>query len=84
MFEPVHGSAPDIAGQSKANPLAAILSMAMLLQQTGLVKDDSTLTAAGDSLEEAVAKVCPQFAGQNLDRLAMATPQVTDLVLAEL
>ena len=31
MFEPVHGTAPDIAGQQKANPLAAILSAAMML-----------------------------------------------------
>ena len=34
MFEPVHGSAPDIAGSGTANPLAAILSAAMLLRQT--------------------------------------------------
>jgi 3-isopropylmalate dehydrogenase len=32
LYEPVHGSAPDIAGQDKANPLAAILSVAMLLE----------------------------------------------------
>jgi 3-isopropylmalate dehydrogenase len=32
MFEPCHGSAPDIAGQNKANPLATILSLAMLLR----------------------------------------------------
>src|SRR5262249_53063135 len=35
MFEPVHGSAPDIAGQQKANPIAAILSAAMLLDFLG-------------------------------------------------
>lgn len=38
MFEPVHGSAPDIAGQGKANPTAAILSVAMLLAHLG--RDD--------------------------------------------
>jgi 3-isopropylmalate dehydrogenase len=32
LYEPVHGSAPDIAGQDRANPLAAILSAAMLLE----------------------------------------------------
>jgi len=32
LFEPIHGSAPDIAGQDKANPLAAILSVAMMLR----------------------------------------------------
>ncbi len=36
MFEPVHGSAPDIAGQSKADPTAAILSAAMLCAHLGL------------------------------------------------
>jgi 3-isopropylmalate dehydrogenase len=35
MFEPVHGSAPDIAGQNKANPVAAILSAAMMLEFLG-------------------------------------------------
>jgi len=35
MFEPVHGSAPDIAGQNKANPLAAILSAAMMCDFLG-------------------------------------------------
>ena len=36
MFEPVHGSAPDIAGKQKADPTAAILSAAMLCQHLGL------------------------------------------------
>ena len=36
MFEPVHGSAPDIAGQGKADPTATILSVAMLLDHLGL------------------------------------------------
>lgn len=35
MFEPVHGSAPDIAGQQKANPVAAILATAMMLEHLG-------------------------------------------------
>ena len=35
MFEPVHGSAPDIAGQNKAHPTAAVLSLAMLLDHVG-------------------------------------------------
>jgi 3-isopropylmalate dehydrogenase len=34
LYEPIHGSAPDIAGQSKANPLAAIMTVAMLLEHT--------------------------------------------------
>jgi 3-isopropylmalate dehydrogenase len=48
MFEPVHGSAPDIAGKSKADPTAAILSAALLCQHMGL-------TAEATRIEEAVA-----------------------------
>ena len=51
VFEPVHGSAPDIAGQDKANPIAQILSAAMMLKY-GL---NQPLAAA--SLEKAVEKV---------------------------
>src|SRR5712671_5472370 len=48
MFEPVHGSAPDIAGQSKADPTAAILSAALLLSHLGLAD-------AAARVEQAVA-----------------------------
>lgn len=48
MYEPVHGSAPDIAGQGIANPLATILSAAMMLRYT------FNLGAAADSIEQAV------------------------------
>lgn len=46
MFEPVHGSAPDIAGQQKADPTAAILSVALLLNHLGLREDADRLTRA--------------------------------------
>jgi 3-isopropylmalate dehydrogenase len=49
MFEPVHGSAPDIAGQQKADPTAAILSAAMLCEHVGL-------TAEAARIEQAVAE----------------------------
>ena len=49
MFEPVHGSAPDIAGQQKADPTAAVLSVAMLLDHLGH-KDEAA------RVEAAVAK----------------------------
>jgi 3-isopropylmalate dehydrogenase len=51
LYEPVHGSAPDIAGQDAANPLAAILSSAMLLEHS------LQLPAAAASIREAVAAV---------------------------
>jgi len=46
MFEPVHGSAPDIAGQQKADPTAAILSTALLLDHLGLPEAASKVEAA--------------------------------------
>jgi len=54
MYEPCHGSAPDIAGQGKANPLATILSVAMMLRYS---LDES---AAADRIEAAVQKVLDQ------------------------
>jgi 3-isopropylmalate dehydrogenase len=46
MFEPVHGSAPDIAGQQKADPTAAILSVALLLDHLGLTEQAARVRAA--------------------------------------
>lgn len=46
MFEPVHGSAPDIAGQQKADPTAAILSAALLLEHLGHAESASRITTA--------------------------------------
>src|SRR6202035_5122066 len=46
MFEPVHGSAPDIAGKGIANPLAAILSVEMLLNHLGLTKSGTAVRKA--------------------------------------
>jgi 3-isopropylmalate dehydrogenase len=54
MYEPVHGSAPDISGQDKANPLATILSVAMMLRHS---LDQS---AAADRIEQAVEDVLNQ------------------------
>lgn len=46
MFEPVHGSAPDIAGQQKADPTAAILSAALLLEHNGFSEQASAIQSA--------------------------------------
>ncbi|QFU76197.1 3-isopropylmalate dehydrogenase [Halioglobus maricola] len=54
MYEPCHGTAPDIAGQGKANPLATILSAAMMLRYT-LASPE-----AADAIEAAVSKVLDQ------------------------
>ena len=54
MYEPVHGSAPDIAGQDKANPMATILSAAMMLRYT------FGLLAEAEAIENAVKAVLDQ------------------------
>lgn len=46
MFEPVHGSAPDIAGQQKADPTAAILSVSLMLDHLGLAKEAAAVEQA--------------------------------------
>lgn len=51
LYEPVHGSAPDIAGQGKANPLGAILTAAMILRHSAGLEQDAT------AIETAVVKV---------------------------
>jgi len=54
MYEPCHGTAPDIAGQGKANPLATILSVAMMLRYTLACPE------AAEAIEDAVSAVLDQ------------------------
>jgi len=66
MFEPIHGSAPDIAGQNKANPTAAIQSAAMLLRHIGEV-------SSADRLEAAIATALAKGqSGKSTDEIAKA------------
>ncbi len=69
MYEPAHGSAPDIAGQNKANPLATILSAAMMLRYTFGLNEEAT------RIEKAVIKVLDQ--GYRTADLAKSTEKVT-------
>lgn len=78
LYEPIHGSAPDIAGQNKANPLATILSAAMMLRYS------LNLPAQADRIEAAVAKALAGGArGADLGG-SMSTVQIGDAVLAAL
>ncbi|MFW9889540.1 MAG: isocitrate/isopropylmalate dehydrogenase family protein [Candidatus Thorarchaeota archaeon] len=54
MFEPVHGSAPDIAGRNIANPLAAILSSAMMFEWLGTKHNDKAPIYAAEQIRKAV------------------------------
>jgi 3-isopropylmalate dehydrogenase len=53
LYEPVHGSAPDIAGQGRANPLAAILSAAMMLRHS--FSDDASASRIEKAVEDTLA-----------------------------
>src|SRR5262245_2747442 len=78
MFEPVHGSAPDIAGRGVANPLAAILS-------AGLLLDHLNLPRAAAAVRQAVAKVLKAGTPRTPDLSGNAkTSAVTEAVLAYL
>jgi len=57
IFEPVHGSAPDIAGRNAANPNSMLLSAGMMLDWLGEKFGDSNCLAAAGSLETAVVRV---------------------------
>ena len=69
LYEPIHGSAPDIAGQDKANPLATILSLAMMFRYTFGRADVS------DRIEAAVRKVLAQ--GKRTGDIALPGEQIT-------
>jgi len=68
MFEPVHGSAPDIAGQAKANPIAAILSGALMLDFLG-----------EDNAAARIVKACEVATGTE-----GSTSEIADAVIANL
>jgi 3-isopropylmalate dehydrogenase len=69
MFEPVHGSAPDIAGQGKADPTATVLSIAMMLDHLGY-------TGAAKKIDDAVAADLASRTG------ARSTSQIGDALAA--
>jgi 3-isopropylmalate dehydrogenase len=82
MYEPIHGSAPDIAGQGIANPLATILSVAMMLRYS---LDQAALA---DAIEQAVGRVLDRGL-RTPDIMAdgcreVGTVEMGDAVLAEL
>jgi 3-isopropylmalate dehydrogenase len=78
LYEPIHGSAPDIAGQGLANPMATILSAAMLLRHSlgQAAAADRIETAVGKALEDGVL-------GRDLGGSA-GTTEIGDAVLARL
>jgi 3-isopropylmalate dehydrogenase len=77
IFEPVHGSAPDIAGTGRANPLAAILSAGMLADFLG--EED----VAG-RIEQAIGAVLSKLGGTTAATMRHSTSEVGDLVAEQI
>jgi len=78
MFEPIHGSAPDIAGQGKANPLAAIWSASQMLDFFGHEDMGSRVLSAIEAVLEEGSVLTPDLGG------TATTSQTADRVLAKL
>src|SRR5205807_6006413 len=73
VFQPAHGTAPDIAGKGVANPIAAILSAALLLDWLGQRHGSAALTAAARRVEAAVARVLGEGKVLPVDQGGQAT-----------
>src|SRR4029077_19467850 len=63
MFEPVHGSAPDIAGKGIANPIAAILSAVLMLEHLGAERTAGRIRRATEKVLAAAAPKTPDLGG---------------------
>lgn len=78
LYEPIHGSAPDIAGQNKANPIATILSAAMmLLYSFGLDKESDAIISAVDKV------ICDGYRTADLSHGGeyLSTVEITDRII---
>jgi len=73
IFEPVHGSAPDIAGRGWANPVAAVISASMCLDYLGE-------SQAAKALEKAAAETLPDLKTMGGPDMGMSTSQIGDLI----
>ncbi len=82
LYEPVHGSAPDIAGENKANPLAAILSFAMMLRYSFDMQEDADMIerAVENTLEQGLRTGDIMQDGKTL----VSTTEMGEAVVAEL
>jgi 3-isopropylmalate dehydrogenase len=92
VFEPVHGSAPDIAGTGKANPIAAILSMAMMFEWLGKKHGDAASARAAEKIRNSVKLVLQEgrvrtpdlCLGEWSSIVPSTTQQVTDEIVRKM
>lgn len=82
MYEPIHGSAPDIAGQNKANPLAAILSAAMMLEYSFNMPEEAAAIEA--AVENVLEKGYRTADIMSEEKILCSTEEMTKYVCREL
>ncbi|MBR7181323.1 MAG: 3-isopropylmalate dehydrogenase, partial [Clostridia bacterium] len=81
LYEPIHGSAPDIAGKHIANPIATILSAAMMLRYSfGMAEEADAIVAAVDAVLEQGCRTADLAHGAP----SLSTEEMTDAILSQL
>ena len=83
VFQPAHGTAPDIAGKGIANPIGAILSAGMMLDWLGRRHQNDVLRRGGQDIERAVAAVLAEGKTLPVDLGGAATTQAVGQAIAE-
>jgi len=82
LYEPIHGSAPDIAGKNIANPIGAILSTAMMLRSSfGMLEEANALEAAVKNVLES-GFCTSEF--KNIGRQILSTTEMTEKIISEI
>ena len=76
VFQPSHGTAPDIAGQGKANPVAMILSAALMLRWLGQQHGDPVAVAGAERIEKAVRAVIGEASASSAEPQGVGTPDL--------
>ena len=82
LYEPIHGSAPDIAGQGIANPIATILSVAMMLRHSFGLADEAA--AVERAVGEALAAGCRTADVARTGETPLSTAALGDVVAAKI
>lgn len=85
MYEPIHGSAPDIAGQNIANPIATILSAAMMLRYSfDLAKEADMIEQAVDAALKAGLRTVDIYDKETCSAEPLGTVEMTDEIIKRL
>ena len=82
MYEPVHGSAPDISGQDKANPIAMIMSFAMMLNYSFDMQEEGKLIEK--AIENVLSKGLRTLDIQQQDKKYVSTKEMGAAIIQEL